>query len=53
MAVAGHLVGRSVRGMDGTELRRPGVVLLLDPLVPLRDVLLVVHPREVAEFGQN
>ena len=38
--------------MDGAELRRPGGVFLLDPLVPLRDVLLVVHPREVAHATQ-
>ena len=48
----GLLARRAVRGMDSTEHRRPGVVLLLDPLVPLRDVLLVVHPREVAHATQ-
>ena len=43
---------RPVRGANLPELQRSGrLVLLLDPPVPLRDDLLVIHPRQMANTG--
>ena len=47
------LLARPVRGFNCAKDLRPGpLVLLLDPPVQLQDVLLVVHPREVANTSQ-